>query len=273
MALKQNARAISSRWIGHRGTSLVATAFRRWREFSFGPGDIGASQSDESALIANLVEGLAIPHTFCEFGFHVAEFNCGKLVRGGWEGLLIDGDEQRVRMARNVVARDPALRVEVKQLFLTTANLAPTIRGYLGERALGVLSVDVDGNDYWFLRELLPLRPYVIIVEYNGSFGLRPITVPYDPAFERHAKHPSGWYHGASISAFHGLCTQHGYSLIGTSQDGLNLFFIRADVAPDGTKQLVPSEAYRENQLRNRWSGTSADQQWQVLHDLPFVEV
>ena len=168
---------------------------------------------------------------------------------------------------------DPALRVEVKQLFLTTANLAPTIRGYLGERALGVLSVDVDGNDYWFLRELLPLRPYVIIVEYNGSFGLRPITVPYDPAFERHAKHPSGWYHGASISAFHGLCTQHGYSLIGTSQDGLNLFFIRADVAPDGTKQLVPSEAYRENQLRNRWSGTSADQQWQVLHDLPFVEV
>ena len=44
--------------------------------------------------------------------------------------------------------------------------------------SLGVLSIDVDGNDYWFLKELISTRPSVIVVEYNASFGLEPVTVP-----------------------------------------------------------------------------------------------
>lgn len=76
-----------------------------------------------------------------------------------------------------------------------------------------MLSVDVDGNDYWFLKALLPARPAVVVVEYNASFGLNPVTVPYEPAFDRMAKHDSGWYHGASITALTKLCKTHGYKM------------------------------------------------------------
>ena len=57
---------------------------------------------------------------------------------------------------------------------------------------IGVLSIDVDGNDYWFLKELIDSSPSVICVEYNSTFGLEPITVPYDPSFNRYEKHPTG---------------------------------------------------------------------------------
>jgi hypothetical protein len=137
--------------------------------------------------------------------------------------------------------------------------------------SLGVLSIDVDGNDYWFLQKLLRLRPAVIAVEYNASMGLRPLTVPYDPSFERHEKHPSGWYHGASLAALVVLCGEHGYGLVRTSDGGVNAFFITSESAEAARIPVVsPADAYRENLLRNQWSGTSASEQWEVIRHLPF---
>jgi hypothetical protein len=107
-----------------------------------------------------------------------------------------------------------------------------------------------------------------VIVEYNASLGLRPLTVPYDRTFERHAKHPSGWYHGASITALHTLCARSGYRLVAVSDSGVNVFFMR-----EAARSLEPSEAYRQNRLRNGWSSTTAPQQWQTICDLPFVTV
>jgi hypothetical protein len=253
--------------------SLTSWLSRSWRNLTFGPDKIGASQSDEAALIERLVRDMALPKTFCEFGFHIIQFNCARLVRNGWDGLLIDGDRSRARRARNVLARDKTLRAEVRNVFLNETNLLPTVVDYLKGRALGVLSVDVDGNDYWFTEKLLPLKPHIVVVEYNASLGLRPITVPYDPLFDRHAKHPTGWYHGASITAFHAMAAGHGYGLIGTSKEGLNLFFIRKDVLPQGVECQTSAAAYHENSLRNAWSGTNAESQWAAISHLPFVQV
>jgi hypothetical protein len=135
---------------------------------------------------------------------------------------------------------------------------------------LGVLSIDVDGNDYWFLRELLAARPHVIAIEYNASLGAAPLTVPYDPEFERHAKHPSGWYHGASLAAMAKLCQGHDFKLVAIARAGGNAFFVRAS---NSLPALDPSTAYRENMLRNRLSGTTAAQQWSRIQHMPFVEV
>lgn len=74
----------------------------------------------------------------------------------------------------------------------------------------GVLSIDVDGNDYWFLERPIEINPSVICIEYNATLGKEPITVPYDETFERHEKHPSGWYHGASLSALSKLAASSG---------------------------------------------------------------
>lgn len=219
----------------------------------------GSSQSDESAILVRL--GVDCPKTFVEFGFHPTEYNCIGLV--DFSGLLVDGDPATVRLARAILPT----RIQVRHQFLTLENLG-TITDY--HSALGVLSIDVDGNDYWFLRELLATKPYVIAIEYNASFGMAPVTVPYDPAFERHTKHPSGWYHGASLAALAKLCQGQDFKLVAVAKAGGNAFFVRTS---SPLPALDPATAYCENALRNRWSKTTAFEQWSRIKDMPFIEV
>jgi len=245
----------------------------RWLKASrLRPTALYASQSNESVLIESIATTLSVPKSFCEFGFDVMEFNCGRLVRPGWRGLLIDGNMQRVRVARRVLAKDPTIDVIAECVFLDLTNLYPLVRDF-ARTQLGVLSIDVDGNDYWFLEALLPLKPVVIVVEYNASMGLRPITVPYDPRFDRTEKHPSGWYHGASLTAMSSLSEQHGYALIAVSDGGWNAFFCRRDWLAGGFVAQHASDIYRECALRNTWSGTVASQQWDTIKRLPYVQV
>ncbi len=68
------------------------------------------------------------------------------------------------------------------------------------------------------------MKPAVIRVEYNATFGLEPITVPYDPALDRFSKHPTGWCHGASLTALAKLCAEHGYGLAAVLDASANAF-------------------------------------------------
>ncbi|WP_027150999.1 hypothetical protein [Mesorhizobium sp. WSM2561] len=215
-------------------------------------------QSDEATILSRIIG--QCPRTFLEFGFHPTEYNCIGLK--DFLGLLVDGDPQTVRLANALLPK----RIETRQSFITLDNIAD-LGAHFPE--LGVLSVDVDGNDYWFLKALLPVRPAVIVAEYNASFGLNPVTVPYDPSFDRKEKHESGWYHGASITALTNLCKESGYKLVAVSAAGGNAFFLPQQAA---MPELVPAQAYRESALRNRWSGTTAKDQWERIKHMPFVD-
>jgi len=219
----------------------------------------GASQSDEAAILFNIARDC--PKTFLEFGFHPTEYNCIGLM--DFSGLLVDGDSDTVRLARAILPK----RIEARQQFLTLDNLRSLTASNI---ELGVLSIDVDGNDYWFLEALLPTQPHVIAVEYNASFLSAPLTVPYDPGFERHNKHPTGWYHGASLTALAKLCDKHGFKLVAVAEAGANAFFVRHE---NSMAPIDPVIAYRENRLRNEWSRTTAMEQWSRIEHLPFVEV
>jgi hypothetical protein len=215
-------------------------------------------QSNESRILSDLAKDA--PRTFIEFGFHPIEFNCAALARdAGWSGLLIDGSSRQVEDARAILPS----RVEVVESFLTLDNL-DLIRSRVSQP--GVLSIDVDGNDYWFLKALIDINPTVICVEYNASFGLEPVSVPYDPVFDRHEKHPSGWYHGASLTALAKLCASNGYGLAAISDAGANAFFTR-------TGKLDPVTSWRPNALRDEWSGKNAEQQYLSIQGMPLVEV
>ena len=71
-------------------------------------------------------------------------------------------------------------------LFVNKKNINSLI-----PKKLGVLSIDIDGNDYWILNEILSTKSNIemIVVEYNASFLDKCITVPYDENFNRHIKH------------------------------------------------------------------------------------
>jgi hypothetical protein len=214
-------------------------------------------QSDESQIIAGLTRDT--PRTFIEFGFHPIEFNCAGLAKNpAWRGILIDGNPRQVADARAILPD----RIKPVEGFLTLDNL-DFIRSAFPE--IGVLSIDVDGNDYWFMESLIDTSPAVICIEYNASLGLEPITVPYDPAFDRHEKHASGWYHGASLTALAKLAATRGYGLAAVSSAGGNAFFTRG-----GT--LNPTMAWRPSSFREKYSGVSHGAQWDRIKHLPFVE-
>ena len=215
-------------------------------------------QSDESLIISQLTKDT--PRTFVEFGFHPIEFNCAGLARDAeWRGLLIDGNARHVEDARSLFSD----RIKIVETFLTRDNLE-FIKSTFAK--IGVLSIDVDGNDYWFLEELIDTEPSVICIEYNSSFGLEPVTVPYEATFDRHQKHPRGWYHGASLTALAKLCASHGYGLTAVSSAGLNAFFTKAG-------RLDPIAAWKPNAFRERFSGISHEQQWEDLRKMPLEAI
>jgi hypothetical protein len=150
-----------------RSNTILRRLYYRARIFRGARG-----QSDETRILSDLAKSVAAPKTFIEFGFHPIEFNCASLaLNRDWQGLLIDGNTRQVSDARSVLPK----RIEMIEAFLTLDNL-DFIKSKF--QRLGVLSIDVDGNDYWFLERLIDIKPSVICVEYNASFGLEPITVP-----------------------------------------------------------------------------------------------
>ncbi|MDO9369118.1 MAG: hypothetical protein Q7T68_11170 [Sphingopyxis sp.] len=215
-------------------------------------------QSNEAEILRILADDIGGPKTFIEFGFHPAEFNCSSLLTDH-RGLLIDGSARQVADGNAILPG----AVECKQSFITLENM-----GWIADHfdKVGVLSIDVDGNDYWFLERLIEIEPAIICVEYNASLLKDAISTPYDPAFERHAKHMSGWYHGASLTALAKLCGKFGYGLAAVAEAGGNAFFTK-------TGLLDPETNWKSSRLRDELAGNSADQQWDAIKHMPFARV
>ncbi len=238
----------------------IINIYIRLKSLFVGP----ATQNDEAIIIDRLTKRYRIPNTFIEFGFSGWEFNCAKLV-DSWSGLLIDGDPYNVKIGRIILPDN----VTVKREWLTLDNL-DCIKSYARGKDIGILSVDVDGNDYWFWDKLIDLRPALLIAEYNSSFGLRPITVPYDPLFDRTKKHESHTYYGASLSAINHLAIKNGYSLIEIGNTGINAFFIRNDYLTSDDLVLKPESAFREKTFTD---GTRPSQQWEKIKDMTYINI
>lgn len=223
-----------------------------------------SSQNEETVILRRLLARFSVPERFVEFGFSGWEFNCASLIED-WEGLLIDGASYNVTIADIILPK----RITAKHQWITLESL-DIVHRYVGDTGLGILSVDVDGNDYWFLQDLIGLKPSIIIAEYNSSFGLRPLTVPYDPEFDRTTKHESRLYYGASLSALTHLAEANGYRLLDVTQSGINAFFVRSDLLTSDDIILRPEHAFREKLFPD---GARPSFQWKKIMHLPFVDV
>ena len=208
------------------------------------------SQNGEDGLLLHLFSRIGVAtRTFFEFGVQTGrECNSAHLsIHLGWSGTLIEGDPELAAAAREYYASRTVVRdglLTIVPQFVTTENIDGLVREHAGGRDLDLLSIDIDGNDYWVWRAVESVRPRVVVVEYNAHLGPdRSLTVEYDPAFRRRAKHPSGFYFGASLSALARLAGQKGYVLAGCDSKGVNAFFVRDDLA-GAIEALTPAQAY-----------------------------
>jgi len=146
----------------------------------------------------------------------------------GWKGLLMDGGFKSEEL-------------NLQQEFITAENIEELFVKYNVPKEFDLLSIDIDGNDYWVWKAITNYTPRVVIMEYNACIPYKPaVTVPYDPEFS--------WdktdYYGASLSAMVQLGYQKGYTLIDTDRHGVNAFFVRDDLMRL-FKKTEPKELYR----------------------------
>jgi hypothetical protein len=192
------------------------------------------SQFGDDGIIEWLVAHLpGIPPSFVEFGVEdYLEANTRFLLRHrNWRGLVMDSSAANVR---RIQGRRSHWRYDLTAIaaHVDQSNIDALLSdaGFRGD--IGLLHIDIDGNDYWIWKAISVIRPWIVIVEYNAVFGdLHPIVIPYDPAFSRQQAHSTGLYFGASIRAFEDLAKTRGYLLLGTNRAGNNAYFVSADAA------------------------------------------
>jgi hypothetical protein len=191
-----------------------------------------------------------------------------------WRGVFVDADREKLHAARGFFDRTLGPRastVTCVHARVRTDNMDGIVTAQTSEHGPDLLSIDVDGNDYWLWQALTARRPSVVVVEYNAAFGSeRSVTVPYDPAFDRLTAHRSGLYHGASLRALAALGRRKGYLLVGCESEGVNAFFVRRDLAGD-LPEVAPDVAFRPLSVRHApWD---PEEQRALIAGLPLVEV
>jgi hypothetical protein len=196
------------------------------------------SQWGEDGIIDWLIERANIPsgsHTFIEFGVETyRESNTRFLLQNrNWRGFIMDGSGsmEKAALADGLYSK---YSLAARQAFITRENINDLLASSGLGREIGLLSVDLDGNDYWIWEAIDAVSPIICICEYNAVFGdIHPISVPYDPKFFLTSAHYSHLYWGASIAALRSLASKKGYRFVGTTLAGNDAFFVREDFAKE----------------------------------------
>ena len=212
------------------------------------------SQFGEDGIIQWLIHNVEIDEkTFIEFGVEdYTESNTRfLLMNNNWTGFVMDGSEENINSLLNwqYFWKYDLL---AKAVFITKDNINQLISdaGFSGD--IGILSIDLDGNDYWVLNAIDCVQPRILICEYNSIYGSEEaVCVPYDETFYRTEKHYSNLYWGASIKAYCDWAEKNGYYYMGSNSAGNNAFFVRKDCI---SADKVPTNANMFNSSKYRES-------------------
>lgn len=239
------------------------------------------SQWGEDGIIQYLIHAMPIAApVFVEFG--VADYKESNtrflLQHDGWSGLVMDGSQANIE----TIVRDPVYyrtNIRAVRAFIDRENINDLLRqnGITGD--IGLLSIDIDGNDYWVWEAIDCVSPRIVICEYDSYLGPdRAVATPYDPAFDRLKAHYSFLYGGASLAALDHLGRKKGYVLVGSNSAGNNAFFVRKDLL-GSIPAMTPREAYRTPQFRHSRDANGGftflpfEEARRLVADMPVIDV
>jgi hypothetical protein len=210
------------------------------------------SQWGEDGILQYLVSRVPVADTsFVEFGVgNYAESNTRFLLQhDNWRGLILDGGKAHL----DFVAQhglDWRHDLTSLQAFVTRENINALLEEAGFHDDIGLLSVDIDGNDYWVLEAIQVVTPRILAIEYNSIFGATlAVTVPYQADFARGRSHYSHLHAGASLAAVHRLASARDYVFVGGNAAGNNAFFVRRDVA-HGVREVTVEAGYTASRFR-----------------------
>lgn len=240
------------------------------------------SQFGEDGIIQDLISKLNLKNkSFVEFGVeNYEEANTRFLLENNnWKGLIIDSSKKNINFIKN---QDYYWRfdIEAKCNFITKENINNIIKESNIPYNTGILSVDIDGNDYWIWDAINVIYPDVVIIEYNARFGPdRSVTIPYDKSFDRTNNKTSKIYYGASLMALCKLGRKKGYELVGTNSNGNNAFFVKKDkLINSSIKTKTPKDCYHKNSFSELLDENfeiikNKEEEMKILNKLDLIEI
>jgi hypothetical protein len=191
------------------------------------------SQADEDGILHEIFRRIGEGNrTFLELGVgNGLENNTLFLLVQGWSGVWLEGSERKVAAAKkNLAVLVAARRLEIHQQFVTAADIDQKIASLAPNREIDLLSIDLDGNDYYILEAIRSISPRVIVAEYNSKF---PADVPWVIEYNESHRWDATDYFGASLKSLETLLAGKGYALVGCNLLGTNSFFVRRDLATE----------------------------------------
>jgi hypothetical protein len=240
------------------------------------------SQFGEDGIIQFLIERVRVDSKrFIEFGVeNYSEANTRFLLENdNWAGLILDSDHGNIEhIRRQNYSWRHNLRAQAATI--TRENVNDLFRENGFEGNIGVLSIDIDGNDYWVWEAIDAVEPAIVIVEYNHRFGPeRSVTIPYDPLFSRLVAHHSGIYYGASLTVLTKLADRKGLALVGCNRAGNNAFFAQRDLISADLPIRTPAECYHKGQFQESrnpdgsFAFLTASEEQQILNSMPLESI
>ena len=211
----------------------------------------------------------------------VIEIGCGDgiacnsanlIINHGWKGLLLDGDNTGIKIGKKIYGFLKTKAVNSPKLihaWLTAENINELITTYGFDGEIDLLSIDIDGVDYWILKSISCVNPRVIILEYNAYWGAEEaFTVPYNSEFKAQIIN-GAYYCGASLKAFVELGKTLGYRLVGSNTAQYNAFFVRNDIGKD----FLPEVSIESCLSVNKNSDSPNQYNSPALSKLPWEKV
>jgi len=182
------------------------------------------SQQGEDGIIEEIFKRInTTDKFFVELGCFdcISMSNTALLLEQEWSGVQFDRDSS---IAYSLTLNP---RANFHAVSITAENVNDILRSHGVPREFDLLSLDIDGNDYWVWRAL-DYKPRVAVLEYNGhGEAADSKTIAYDPGFF----YDCSDYFGATLLALKKLGEKKGYTLIYAESRGVNCFFVRAEYA------------------------------------------
>ena len=240
------------------------------------------SQWGEDGIISYLVNNVEIEvNFFVEFGVeNYLESNTRFLLKKfNWSGLIIDSSQKNI----DYIKKDKIYwqhNINALCEFISRENINNIFLENVSQKNIGLLSIDIDGNDYWVWKAITTIDPSIVVIEYNSILGSnKNYTVPYNKNFKRNKAHYSNLYYGASLPALVKLGKEKGYALVTCNSAGNNAFFVKKNLLNDKVKELNIKEAFQERKFResrdknNKLTFLNSAEEKELISHLPLEEV
>ena len=218
------------------------------------------SQNDEDGIILYIFKHIGIKtKKFVEIGVeNGTECNTTNLLKNfNWKGMQIEGSKKLYNDAKiqlKKILEKKKNNLKLLNIFVTKKNINQVLKKNCGKE-IDLLSVDVDGNDFWIWKAINCVKPRLVIIEYNSFFGSNiSATIKYNSKFSWDHRNNKSYY-GASLKALEKLGKQKKYILVGVDKNGVNAFFVRNDLAKYiNLKSKKTEEIFLDNkrEIRNK---------------------